>query len=371
MSDARYLKLSADCIPVRGATNTAIYDLTRREVTLIPASYHRLFALVEQADVMQMLEDIKEAGLRQKVAEFVEFLLANEFAYLTENISCFPVLDTVWQGEGTHYNAIIDVDAVPHDFQRIFRELDSIGCRFVQIRCYSNLIDAAVLAGILEAAANKSMTSLSLLLKYHEGLPPSELTRILSVTPHVTECILHSAPLDEKIEVPAVQVLRPGANDASSASVLMTLLLTRQEILSETHCGIIDQAQITPPSISTFSRLLHSNGCMHGKISIDRNGIVKNCPSQQRSFGTVNEVSLVDVFFSQTFRSEWLTTKDAIQVCKDCEFRYGCSDCRAYLQDSSDRRSKPLKCGYDPYKGAWSNSDQPATIGWTVRQGQA
>lgn len=41
-------------------------------------------------------------------------------------------------------------------------------------------------------------------------------------------------------------------------------------------------------------------------------------------------------------------------VCKDCEFRYICTDCRAYVEDPDDILSKPLKCGYNPYTGEWS-----------------
>ena len=39
---------------------------------------------------------------------------------------------------------------------------------------------------------------------------------------------------------------------------------------------------------------------------------------------------------------------------KDCEFRYICTDCRAYVEDPEDILSKPLKCGYNPYTGEWS-----------------
>jgi len=46
-------------------------------------------------------------------------------------------------------------------------------------------------------------------------------------------------------------------------------------------------------------------------------------------------------------------TKDQINICKDCEYRYFCTDCRAYKEDPDDNFSKPLKCGYDPYQGQW------------------
>ena len=61
------------------------------------------------------------------------------------------------------------------------------------------------------------------------------------------------------------------------------------------------------------------------------------------------------------FKEKWGISKDHISVCRDCEFRYACSDCRAYLENPEDAFSKPLKCGYDPYSGKWNEwSENPA-----------
>jgi hypothetical protein len=46
--------------------------------------------------------------------------------------------------------------------------------------------------------------------------------------------------------------------------------------------------------------------------------------------------------------------KDDIEVCKDCEFRYICTDCRIFKNDSNDIYSKPKKCNYDPYTNTWA-----------------
>lgn len=45
--------------------------------------------------------------------------------------------------------------------------------------------------------------------------------------------------------------------------------------------------------------------------------------------------------------------KDNIKVCKDCELRYNCIDCRAGHQ--VDNGSKPVGCNYDPYKLIWND----------------
>jgi len=58
------------------------------------------------------------------------------------------------------------------------------------------------------------------------------------------------------------------------------------------------------------------------------------------------------------FKKYWKVTKDIIEVCKDCEFRHVCTDCRAYTERTKFNNgidlSKPLKCGYNPYSNKWT-----------------
>ena len=72
------------------------------------------------------------------------------------------------------------------------------------------------------------------------------------------------------------------------------------------------------------------------------------------SFGNIGQSTLKEVIDNPEFRKMWGITKDQISICKDCEFRYVCSDCRAFLQKPEDKFSKPLKCGYDPYTATWN-----------------
>ena len=102
-----------------------------------------------------------------------------------------------------------------------------------------------------------------------------------------------------------------------------------------------------------FTESLHHNSCLNRKISIDAEGNIKNCPSMPESFGNIRDTTLMEAIEKPGFKKYWNITKDQIAVCKDCEFRYICTDCRAYKEDPDDDYSKPLKCGYDPYAGVW------------------
>lgn len=71
------------------------------------------------------------------------------------------------------------------------------------------------------------------------------------------------------------------------------------------------------------------------------------------SFGNIRDTTLKQAIEKPGFKKYWNITKDQISVCKDCEFRHICTDCRAYLEDPEDSFSKPLKCGYNPYTCEW------------------
>lgn len=128
-------------------------------------------------------------------------------------------------------------------------------------------------------------------------------------------------------------------------------------IFSHKNCGIINSNNFTLNKYLFFESL-HHNSCLHKKIAIDSRGNIRNCPSMPQSFGHIKDTTLEEALAHPDFKKYWNLTKDQIEVCKDCEFRYICTDCRAYTErthtdaDGLDI-SKPLKCGYNPYTGEW------------------
>ena len=94
---------------------------------------------------------------------------------------------------------------------------------------------------------------------------------------------------------------------------------------------------------------------LEAQITIDRHGNIKNCPSRPEQYGNIENISLAETLNDPVFKKWWYIHKDEIEVCRDCEFRYNCTDCRAFLKDSDDIYSKPLKCGYNPYSNVWED----------------
>src|SRR5690606_9314413 len=105
---------------------------------------------------------------------------------------------------------------------------------------------------------------------------------------------------------------------------------------------------------------MNYNSCLYKKIGIDVNGNIKNCPSLERTAGNIHDTDFASLKNIQ-FDTEFIT-KDEIEVCKDCEFRYVCSDCRAFTDSTTRHNARPLKCGYNPYIAKWLHESDYRTL---------
>ena len=122
---------------------------------------------------------------------------------------------------------------------------------------------------------------------------------------------------------------------------------------SHEHCGVIDKMYFTA-DMATFTEARKYNSCLNQKIAVDTRGDIKNCPSLEKSYGNVVDTSLREALFRKGFKDWWAIAKDQVDICRDCEFRYVCTDCRAFIQDRDNLYSKPAKCAYDPYTATWA-----------------
>lgn len=102
------------------------------------------------------------------------------------------------------------------------------------------------------------------------------------------------------------------------------------------------------------NRLWHN--CFSEQMCIGSDGAVYPCLAERKiSYGNVKKQSLSDIFLNKTAKKIRSLNKDKIEICKDCEYRYCCFDCRIKAGDflQTAYHSKPSLCSYDPYHGQW------------------
>jgi radical SAM protein with 4Fe4S-binding SPASM domain len=123
---------------------------------------------------------------------------------------------------------------------------------------------------------------------------------------------------------------------------------------------------IKPPFYTdeeSFNDAHHYHSCLAGKIAVTTTGDVIPCIfARNQVCGNILNGSLAEILSGQSLTHCWHTTKDCINKCKDCEYRYACPDCRPLAQGSDPEKlwlANPQNCSYNPYTGTWEQSFEP------------
>jgi len=331
------LTLYASCIPVKGSTKGTICDLQRNDIYQIPIVVYDVLT----KHIGYSIDDIKSCYEKEKhdiIDHYIKLLIEKELIFFTDNPDLFPKLSLQWDEPFLITNAIIDIT---NEYKYIFPfidQIDQISCHTIQIRFF-NPVTYESLIEILEYTKTKNIYSIEILLEYQSYFIIKNIKELCQRYIKISIITIYNSP------------------KKASYQVLLTkygnVFYIENVIKSELCCGIISSSYFTV-NVKTFTESLRFNSCLNRKVSIDKEGNIKNCPSMRKSFGSIEDTNLVDVIEKPEFTSSWNINKDKILVCKDCEYRYICTDCRAYVEDPSDLHSKPLKCGYNPYTGDWN-----------------
>lgn len=343
-----YLYIYADCIIIKGYTRTMILDIGRRNFFFVDNCYYDLLMALKEDSIKQVESYLETAFEREQYILFLNYLIKNELAYVVNDLKLFPPIDERWDDPTTIVNAIIDFREINHDVGKICQELNSLGCKYLQIRCYKQISITEISKWLNLVKYNTEVRSVQLLISYHEEF--TSVTNILKLLKEFPTCLItvHSSPHDK-----ALYPERDGNAERFMVDLGFALYI-KQEINSCESCGIINESSFFIPSLEGFMESKLYNSCLNRKISIDEHGNIKNCPSMKISYGKISETSLTEVCQNSDFSKHFNIKKDDIAVCKDCEFRYLCTDCRAYRTEEHNLYSKPSKCMYDPYAGSWS-----------------
>lgn len=345
--NATHFQLYSNCLLVRGYSRSLIMDLQRNTSELIPHSMHDVLQLLNascsMADVfLQFGEENAET-----IAEYLEYIREKEFGRFCDAFDTdqFPALDTTYRTPEQINNAIIELNRENlHSFEHYLGQLEEVRCKFLAI-FFTEVMASADVLRILEETGKTSLVSVELMIRYTpEGLPEmlKELdhpgNKLIAIT-------IHHCPeeVTETLPVP----------------LNYTFTCLEKPITGFGHCGVVNSKNFSTNQQKVMESLNH-NSCLYKKIAITTNGEIKNCPALDTVLGNTATTTVKAAIEVPGATALWDIRKEDIAVCKDCEFRHICTDCRAFVENPEDRFSKPLKCGYDPYTATWSEwSENP------------
>lgn len=320
------VKLHDNCALVNGAIFSIICDL----------QYGKLFSIPTNS--LKKVYDSScrsfKFGINGKSDEFINLLIKHNIVskkkFKTKKIDLFHFLSLPEPFDFT--DAIIDViDKI--DLDRKIMHLNQIKVKFVSIRLLFEIHNKDEFIALVNKIYSLNIYSYEISI-----LRPNfsvDYENLFSKYQRIFILSERDCDINEKLAFDGRYLIRS------------------KDKMDVRNCGVISHLYFRL-FFSTFIESIHHNSCLNRKISIDADGNIKNCPSMSESFGNIRDTTLAEAIEKPGFKKYWDINKDKIHVCKDCEFRYICTDCRAYVEDPDDILSKPLKCGYNPYTGEWS-----------------
>lgn len=334
--------LFACCLPVKGAVRSLICDVQRQHFDFIP---HALYTLLTEARGLSLADILRQYGAEHAptIIEYFGFLTEQEYGFWADGVELahFPPLDLQWNSPFAITNGILDIDAQSsYDIKAVLAQLDALGCPALQLRCYDPQ-PLTFFEDLLEWTNGSRIKCIDLLFPWYDTLDTVQLATLAARFLRLNNIIVHSAPF---------HLFNDDINNQ-----LSRIIVTKEVVTDEHHCGLVSPVFFAP-NLSAFTESLHFNSCLNRKISVDKKGRIKNCPALPQHFGHVADTALQTVLAQPDFTRPWHITKDDCAVCRDCEFRYICTDCRAHTQLDA-ALGKPLHCHYNPYTAEWEAGD--------------
>jgi SPASM domain peptide maturase of grasp-with-spasm system len=329
-------RLFANCIPVRGARRSSLCDLQRHRLHLIPNALFDILT-IHRDKTLDELCGIYGADGRSTLTDYFALLTQEEWGVWTQWPERFPDLDLTYSAPGLVDAALIDADAESqHDYESIVRQLDDVGCRWLHVRCYASA-EVMKIDALLAAIAASGLRGVELTLRYSTGRTSDTVCGWCARDQRINGVLIHGAP-DAHLE------WAPDTN--------IPIRYIERIIASPEQCGWVHPAYFAI-NVRAFAESLAFNSCLNRKVSVTARGLICNCPAMGSTFGSVNDQPIRSRIELPQFRASWAIRKDDIAICRDCEFRYVCPDCRAHRTDPADLYSKPATCTYDPYTAQW------------------
>lgn len=330
-----YLNLLPSTIITKGKNRACLTDVEKNHFCTVPKNLTDLFEESNIIDLEEVEKKLSQADILILV-DYVNFLEENGFAVKSRKKINFDFFDfDFFESPFKFQNIILDLGSAA-DCYRVINKIENVP-QSLQLRLYF-VPNVDCLYNILNQLLQNDFNNIELVCNYNLKISFQSYQEIFDSYRILSRIVLMRYP--KTINLYENKILG-----------------IKESLKTKKQCGKISK-DFFYTGLYQINLSYNCNSCLYKKISVDINGDIKNCPSMPESYGNIKDTSLEEALNKPGFKKYWNITKDQIEVCKDCEFRHVCTDCRAYTERTKFEKdidlSKPLKCGYNPYTNEWA-----------------
>jgi len=314
------------CIPVIGFNRAIIYDLGRKDYHFIPKAHYHILNTDGFIDFNRIADQTERA-------ELIDFLLSLEIIFevaSAQEKKRFPRISKALHQANELTHAVIHVN-ISSNF------IDLINQNHLQnLSIISPQIDDQVI-NVVKSFAHLEIDGIYLYVEKFDAGMLDKYERELARQPAIFSVNFFGA------DSPNTKL-----KDNIYYNFFTKNFECYQQLLT------VDKLFVNQ---DFFLEAYNKHSYYNGKMYIDQSGEIKNGLNNIQSFGNINSMSFDE--FHQTINSKLFLehgniNKNQTLVCKDCEFRYMCTDARV-PEKGAEQWFHHFECVYNPYLSKWNS----------------
>jgi SPASM domain peptide maturase of grasp-with-spasm system len=325
-------KLFSSCILVRGAKTSLIYDTERNEFYDIPNQYIPVLNATEKNNLQEL-----EEKYGKEIFKFLNQFIEKEIGFYTSDPELFTNIDLDWASPYKVNNAIIEVsEKSQYSLSKAIKELNDLGTIGYQIRCL-DMLEVKKVRDILNLLEDSRALYIDLIYPYSVNVDYTKFLEDIKDCSRLISIKIFGSPEDKILD--------------KSLKKAPVLRFCQKNILQNEDEIIAPKYFVT--DISFFAEAQKYNLGLNRKVSITKDGEIKNYPNHNLSFGKVDSDTIEKIIETDGFKKTWKISNDQIEICKDCQYRYACVS-NSEIITRNKKIYKLTKCNFDPYNNRWN-----------------
>lgn len=315
-----YIHVFSCCIPVKGHSRGAIYDLQREDIELVPNTMIDFLNYVNQKKKVDILKEFEN----NKIAnEYLSFLENKEFIFYSSN-NYFPELPLKSINQDTSdifFVTIIFSQFIWNNINVIIKNIDVLGVRRVHFHI-DNDNCMPVIKNILQLLEYSRITNLSF------SFPYQQINKEIYHDNRLKSIYIYNSPKEKIIVNKEVSNIYITIND--------TYLFIPKFGLHT--IGV---------NTNTYNIAKNYNLSLYKTIFIDKEGIIRFNSLDTVDYGNItNPLNDIKTKTIKKLSQLWNIKKINITPCSSCEFRFCCTV--TYIPKKKNKIYQ-LECNYNPF----------------------
>ena len=297
----QYFTLYPYFIPVWGKRQSILVNVLKGEYFNIPNS---LFEILKDTNESIKVEEISSKIPKcnsDDVENILKYLVREGVGVFTSDFNLFKKLNFEFNSPYIINNEIIEIDDLKtYCLTSLLKDLHEINCQNIEIRIINSHVFDEVIQ-ILTKYENSIFRSIQLICFSNEHIMNNSLNLI-----------------ERNRKISKVLIF-----DSKNTEVKKSKSCHKTIYISEIYKEQLDEVDFIINPFYFFESH-HYNASFNQKLSIDKNGNIKNHLTHDKTFGNINNKKLKSILKDTDFQSLWYITNDSIEICKECELRYFC-----------------------------------------------